>query len=159
MSDEEIGFTKLQTFMIDLADCLCNELGDTCWCGIWPGDEVSWEGCQCDEGCGQGWVRLVGTFPYETFPVPTPDISCRLPHAYAIEVGALRCMPVADTDGSVPSPETLAITAMIQYRDMNALYRALKCCDVPQISVEAYTPVGPDGGCVGGGWTAYVSFE
>lgn len=153
--------SPLQTLMAELSVCVCNELtlasGPLCWCGIWPGDEVSWEGCECSDACGMGWVRLVGTFPYETFPVPSIGLNCRLPRAFAIEVGSLRCMPTMDDDGSIPEPDIVAEAAMREYADMEALYRALQCCPSESIAVEGWVPLGPQGGCVGGGWTAYFA--
>jgi len=43
-----------------------------------------------------------------------------------------------------------------QMADAEAIYRALLCCDAPQIAVERYQPIGPAGGCVGGFWVAYL---
>lgn len=161
--EEPIAPTRLQALLADLSTCVCTELeaatGPLCWCGVWPGDEVSWEGCECHDACGMGWARLVGSFPYESFPSPAVDVTCRLPLAYVVEVGALRCMPTANEDGSIPDPAAVAEAAMRQYADMDALYRALKCCPADQIAVEAWVPLGPQGGCVGGGWTAYVSLD
>jgi hypothetical protein len=45
--------------------------------------------------------------------------------------------------------------AIGQLLDANALHRALKCCGL-DIGVAAYTPLGPEGGCVGGSWLAFL---
>jgi hypothetical protein len=43
--------------------------------------------------------------------------------------------------------------------DAFALYRALRCCQGVEVAAEAWTPVGPEGGCVGGQWTAYLAVD
>lgn len=156
----------LMLAMDQLASCVCTEIaksaaGPVCWCGVWPGEEVSWEFCgDCgNDACGMAWVRLNGIFPYDTFPAPVVDLGCRRPLAYNIEVGALRCMPVSDNEGELPSSEQITMTSMETYADLAALYRALLCCDFEAIAVEAWVPVGPQGGCVGGVWGAYFALE
>lgn len=146
-----------------LADCVCTELattggGPTCWCGLVPGALVSWEFCgECDGGkCGMGYVRVDGVVPYNVFPVAEIDLNCARPLAIRVEVGALRCIPVAE---ELPSPETLAEVTAIQMMDIWALYRALMCCGASAVAAEAYVPVGPEGGCVGGFWTAFLGFD
>jgi hypothetical protein len=69
--------------LVDLADCICTELaatgaGPTCWCGLYPGAQVSWEFCgECSGNtCGMGWVRLAQVFPYNVFPTGTIDLNC-----------------------------------------------------------------------------------
>jgi hypothetical protein len=147
--------------LIDLADCVCAELaetgaGPTCWCGLYPGAAVSWEYCnECSGGtCGMGYVRAAGVFPYDSFPIPVIDDRCVRPLAWSVEVGALRCIPTPG-DGELPSPTVMAEVALAQVMDAQALYRAVKCCGM-EVSVERYFPVGPQGGCIGGFWMAYL---
>lgn len=148
--------------MMELAACVCAELattgaGPTCWCGMYPGAAVSWEYCgECDhDRCGMGYVRFAGAFPYSTFPQQFLDHRCTLPLAWAVEVGALRCVPQS-TDGSLIDPEAMADVAVNQILDASALHRAIKCCGV-EAAVATYSPVGPSGGCVGGFWLAYLA--
>jgi hypothetical protein len=148
--------------LVDLTDCVCTELaatgaGPTCWCGLYPGATVSWEYCaECSGGmCGMGYVRFAGAFPYDTFPVPVVDDRCVRPLAWAVEVGALRCMPTP-SDGNIVDPTAMTEVAVAQVIDAYALYRAIKCCGL-EMSVERYYPVGPQGACVGGFWLAYVA--
>jgi hypothetical protein len=155
---------RIALALVDLADCVCAELaetgaGATCWCGLYPGASVSWDYCtECSGGaCGMGYVRFAGVFPYDSFPVPTVDFHCAKPTAYALEVGALRCMPQPG-DGELADPTTMIEVSLGQLMDAEALYRALKCCGL-DIAVERYQPVGPEGGCVGGFWTAYLAID
>jgi hypothetical protein len=72
-----------------------------------------------------------------------------------IEVGALRCFPILE-DGEILAPNDMNHLAAEQMQDAHALYRALLCCDAPSMVVQAWTPLGPEGGCVGGMWTAFI---
>lgn len=151
--------------MQQLSECVCEQLetvgaGPTCWCGILPGAAAAWDYCagECTtDRCGIGWVRLVSVFPYGIFPTPTPDDRCVLPLAWTVEVGALRCMPLT-LDGSPLDPVTMSDVALRQILDARALHWALKCCDLP-VAANVYTPLGPDGGCVGGAWTAWLTLD
>lgn len=150
--------------LVELVNCLCEELatgggGPTCWCGLYPGAAVSYDYCgvECNgEECGMGYVRLGGAFPYEVFPIPAIDERCTRPVAYPVEVGALRCFPLLP-DGELPDPATMADVTMRQLLDSQAIHAALRCCATSlDIAIEAYRPVGPEGSCVGGYWTAYL---
>lgn len=151
--------------LTELVDCVCEQLkvngaGDTCWCGLLPGAIPGFDYCagECaNDVCGMGWVRLVSVFPYSIFPVPVTDDRCALPLAWAVEVGAVRCMPLTE-DGSPLSAQLMTEVALNQIFDARALHAAMKCCDL-SIAAELYTPYGPEGGCVGGWWTAYLPLD
>lgn len=153
----------IMPYLSALVDCMCEQLAETgagepCWCGILPGLVVSLEYCETcntDHPCGMGWVRVAAVFPYETFPTPTLDPHCRLPVGWQIEAGAVRCMPVPG-DGEILPPDAMTLVALNQMADAEAIHRALLCCEAPEVVVELYQPIGPDGGCVGGFWTAYL---
>lgn len=164
-----LPYPSVQAILLELVDCVCTSLADngagpTCWCGLYPGETISWEYCggECDEGaCGMGWVRATTVFPYETFPVPVIDSRCQRPLAWGVEVGALRCMSMGQ---EIASPEEMADTSLSQVLDARALWLALKCCQDNngrsiEISPDVYTPVGPLGGCVGGFWTAFLTLD
>jgi hypothetical protein len=145
-------------------ECVCEQLtavgaGPACWCGIYPGAQVSWDYCSdCNSGvCGMGYVRLAGAFPSDSFPLPAIDTTCRKPLAWGVEVGALRCFPQPES-GELLDPVSMGEVAMNQAMDAEALYRALKCCEF-EMAIEIYRPVGPDGGCVGGFWTAFLAVD
>jgi hypothetical protein len=150
--------------LMELADCVCTQLtevgaGPTCWCGVYPGAAVSWEYCSdCGSNvCGMGYVRFAGAFPSESFPLPAIDMSCRKPLAWAVEVGALRCFPQPES-GHLLEPTAMAEVALKQAMDAAALFQALKCCGL-EVAAEIYRPVGPDGGCIGGFWSAFLALD
>jgi hypothetical protein len=155
----------IEPVLLDLAACVCNELevtgaGPTCWCGVYPGTSVSYEFCEeCANGaCGMAWVRPSGVFPYNTFPISTLESGCRAPLAWSVEVGCVRCLPTP-SQGELPTPDQLLQSATDQMADAMALYRALRCCQGVDVAAELWTPIGPEGGCVGGQWTAYLAIE
>ena len=45
--------------------------------------------------------------------------------------------------------------AIDQAVDARAMHTASSCCGL-DVAVEAYVPLGPLGGCVGGVWSAYL---
>jgi len=150
-------------YLSELLECLCSSVaeygqGPVCWCGIHPGDNASWDLCECGDGsCGKAWVRLGSAFPYETFPAASLQSQCELPVAYTVEVGIMRCMPTMELDGSAPEADVVSDVALGIAIDQAALLRAINCCQSSHIkSVEAWQPLGPLGACVGGVWTLYV---
>jgi hypothetical protein len=147
--------------LVELTECLCMTMaeassGPVCWCGTYPGAQVSWEYCgECaGDTCGMAYVRLAGIAPYDEFPIPTVDDRCTKPLFMGLEVGVLRCFPQPE-DGSLPTDDVLTEVALAQIADAEALYSVLVCCQ--GIGVGQYVPVGQAGGCVGGFWTAYAS--
>lgn len=157
--------TPLAALLTELTECVCNELattgaGPTCWCGQWPGLDLSWEFCTDCPGdrCGMGWVRLAGINPYQVFPTPIVDPRCALPLAVTIEVGALRCIP-QPADGSILDPGPMGDVAVAVAADAYALRRAVLCCNSPDLALGFWQPVGPEGGCVGGFWTTFLATD
>jgi hypothetical protein len=159
--------------LLTLADCVCAEVtmtggGPLCWCGLHAGAEVSWEYCgECSGAmCGMGWVRLMSVFPYQAFPTPVIDEHCVNPLALAVEVGTLRCIPTLP-NGEPLDQETMAEVAMTQAADLYAVYRGIQCCDLTipggprdkRFAIQAYNPLGPVGGCVGGTWTIFLAVD
>lgn len=158
---------NLDELMGVLADCLCTQLeqtgaGSTCWCGVYPGAQVSWEHCEAcgEDKCGMGYVRLVSVYPTTMFPEPAPRTeTCRSLKAAQFEVGALRCMPTMEEDGSLPTPaDLLDVTLSVVY-DMEAMQAAIECCfadNRTDYRLGLYIPTGPSGGCVGGYWEVFA---
>jgi hypothetical protein len=161
MSQRLPTFMDAQVKLVELSECVCTKLAETgrpvCWCGVLPGLEVGWDYCtgSCDDACGMGWVRTAGINPYQTFPIPEIDNKCRMPLGFAIEIGAMRCWPVP-SDGEPVDPETATQIALNQVADAQALYEAIKCCGI-EIAVQQYVPSGPQAGCVGGYWLAFMA--
>ena len=147
-----------------LMACVCELLeadgaGPVCWCGFYPGAEVSWDYCgECAGGsCGMAYARIMEAFQSSNFPNPEDSAAkCQSPLAVGLVVGALRCMPMAE-DGSLPDPDAVMETSIGVIADMTAMLEAIACCDMGEYALGQYTPLGPQGGCVGGEWTLWVS--
>jgi hypothetical protein len=149
-----------------LASCLCRELADAggpepCFCGILPGDNVAFDYCSPCAGdrCGMAWVRLAGVVPMqnETFGFITPN-RCAPVLMGVFEVGVLRCAPTMLEDGSPPTMADQLDAATLQASDMAAACRAAACCfgNERAVTLGAWNPVGPDGGCLGGSWAVTI---
>jgi hypothetical protein len=71
----------------------------------------------------------------------------------------LRCISIEE-DGGVMDPADMLAAVNQQIEDMMAMRRALLCCDAIESSVMGlYTPVGPDGGLVGGTWLVSIGMD
>ena len=156
--------------LVSLAECLCQQITDSglpepCFCGILPGGpEVAFDYCDsCEDGtCGQAWVRLGNVFPSTVFPAPQVDnAKCTSPLAFEVEVGIVRCAPAMGDEGQPPSLGDQFVTAQLAVADMMAMRRAILCCANStkgrDYYLGAYSPIGPEGGCVGGSWATAFS--
>lgn len=123
---------------------------------IAPGAEVAWDDC-C---AGQVWTRLVQIVPspvgLQTGALGRAMHACQMPFLQAtVELGVLRCAATLDDAGRAPSAREISRDGAQGIRDMSALLGVLRCSDdVAQLG--AWTPVGPNGGCVGGFWTVQM---
>lgn len=149
--------TVFWPFLLDLRSCLCNELAvsapeqSLCLCSVVPGVP---DFAGVVNGKGQAWVRLVSVFPSSSPPaVDTTMTNCDAPLAATVEVGVVRCSPVAGTR-QVPQ-DAWEASAELVMSDMMAIYRAI-CCTGRTIYRSSYTPYGPQGGVVGGFWSIVV---
>lgn len=129
-----------------------------------PGLDVAWD--DCCEGSGQLWVRVLQTQPSgNPFPAPLPASrsKCDWPLvAVTVGVGVLRCTPTVDDRGIAPSAAALTESALQMTADRAVLEQAVRCCWPDVRNVEAITgvswvPLGPNGGCAGGEWTATLA--
>jgi hypothetical protein len=155
--------------LTDLAACLCDEidasgLPGTCFCGVVPGDAAAQDYAgNCKDGkCGMAWVRLLGAYPASGVAAQdqTPG-NCGAGIGADIEVGIMRCMIVGDAQGNPPTPTQLLDTTALQMADAEAMRRAILCCStIPNhdMLLGTYTPLGPNGGLVGGVWSLSVAF-
>lgn len=153
--------------LTELASCLCQQITDSglpepCFCAILPGAEVAFDYCEPCEGgaCGQAWVRLDSLYPSAVFPAPDVEGTCASLLAISVQVGIVRCAPVAGDDGGPPGLADQLDTAQLQVADALAIRRAVLCCGLSlhrEHALGPYQPVGPLGGCVGGAWTATFS--
>lgn len=127
-----------------------------------PGAEVAWDNC-C-EGGGQLYVRVLQQYPSGR-PFPSQDLtasSCAPAMRAALcAVGVIRCAHTLDSDGRPPTAEEMTGDAEETLRDAEVLWKAL-VCDVKPVVLSlvmgAWTPLGPQGGCVGGEWQFYLGW-
>lgn len=145
-----------------LATCLCEELirsglPELCFCGVVAGTPAL---DLTDEDKGMAWVRLLQVYPSTTFPQPTSTpSSCTAPLVAQVEIGVMRCFPAAMDVEHLPTEQEQWDAARLQQADMMAMYRAIQCCykKFDEFSIGAYTPLGPDGGLVGGTWQVFLT--
>lgn len=147
-----------------LRECLCTEIEATsapvgCCC-LMPGADVTADSCET----GQAWVRLAQLYQLgPQFPAPATGLEpgpCGAGYGWAgvFELGVLRCMPLPDERGNLPSCDEYSAVARLVQADAHAMRRAVLCCDwrtacsAPdnRILVGTWSPLGPDGNCVGG---------
>lgn len=158
--------TVVWPLALRLAECLCTvirsrNLPEPCFCGVIPGDQVALDYCtDCDStGCGMAWVRVAGVGPRQASfaqPVRQPA-GCQVILEAAFEVGIVRCAPMPGPDGQSPSLEAQLDAAQLQMADMAAGLEAAACCFRDRDSqVSGWTPLGPQGGCLGGTWFVTV---
>lgn len=153
---------RVESILIELADCLCQEIRKRemptpCFCGVLPGEEAPLVYCNACQG-GQAWTRLVGLGePNGDLSIPTN--MCAGIIVVQIEMGMVSGFVPVDDDGeAVDFAAQMAATSR-QLEQMDAMYHVLTCCPLTmqeKVSALAYTPLGPDGTCLGGVWTGVV---
>ena len=148
--------------LVDLASCLCAQIAidglpGLCRCGLQPGAQVIGlpVGGDCGEECGQAWVRLASLYPSTSIGQPsTQQGNCLSALGLDVEMGVMRCVPIGDPNGDLPSEEDLAAATALQVADALSMRRAVSCCgDAEDWMLGQYAPQGPQGGFVGGIWT------
>lgn len=147
----------ISTILADLSVCLCAQLDmdglpPTCFCGVMPGNEVALDYAgDCEDACGMAWVRLITSYPSVSLgnPVENPG-NCSTGIGLEVEMGVIRCIDLGD--GMEPPPkESLEASSYLQNADMMAMWRAVACCrQSKDWAIGQYTPMGPEGGVVGG---------
>lgn len=138
-------------------------LDTMCAVTAFPGTAVPVDYVGSSDSCGaMAWVRHLTSYPSVSFPAGDVSLdSCHSTLAHSMEVGIIRPAPIPESDGSeVELPDDLEhlntafdlADDMILMRD--AITRAAKTIDL--VILGSYTPVGPEGGAVGGTWTVTV---
>lgn len=148
-----------------LLDCVTNQLNEegrpVGLAFIAPGQAVAYDDC-CQ---GQAWVRLVSLTP-TGFPAGQQAIRCgvNLLNA-ALEVGVIRCAHTIDDQGRAPTAAEMTADATLTHDDAFSVLNALVCCFHPTLShiqtlsIGTWTPLGVEGGCVGGQWEATLRID
>jgi hypothetical protein len=138
-------------------------LDSMCALTVFPGNAVPVDYIGSDGSCGaMGWVRHVSSAPTVRFPAADVSIdNCTYTLAHLLEVGIIRPSPIPESDGqTVELPDDLAhLGAALELADdmilmKNAIARAAKSIDF--VILGSYTPIGPEGGAVGGSWSLTV---
>jgi hypothetical protein len=114
------------------------------------GGNVSWDDCcECGPGEGQLWVRLIEWIPDPDVERVGPVAGCDQPGVAMVGVGALRCVPVLNENGSPPSAEEEALAARKIHLDAQ-LIRSGVLCGIEEREWIGWAPLGYEGGCGGG---------
>jgi hypothetical protein len=125
---------------------------------IAPGAAPAWDVC-CDCGAGDGmaWVQIAEVFPSDNFPaVQGAGMRCNYAeNGVRFNIAVIRCAAVLDDQGRPPSSERLTADARKVQRDRAIINEAIRCCylsdaDPGSFVIGTFTPLGPQGGCVGG---------
>ena len=147
-----------ETLLSCLEETLSAYGAEACRTFVAPGGPPAWDFCcDCGRGDGQAWVQIAQVFPTDNFPIQqTGPMRCH-PAGYglSLNVGILRCAATLDEQGRAPSSERLTADARKVQRDRALVSEAIRCCylddaDPGTYVLGAWTPLGPQGGCVGG---------
>lgn len=128
---------------------------------LMPGANVVHDDC-CE---GQLWVRVIETTPHTGRT--SSGTSGRSGQAQwarcginywvsSIGMGIVRCAATVDSRGNAPTPEAMTADTALQNFDAEILAGVLAC--YPNVSLTRWNPSGPQGGCVGGEWTAQLRY-
>lgn len=153
--------TEIWPLITALHQCLCDTLDERglmpgdCFCGVLPGETTVW-----DYQDGMAWVRLASTVPSTVFPSQDFSLNnCGKTLAAEIEVGVLHCAPRIGADKAPPTEVEQFEAARRQVATMAAMRSAILCCqelNEGDMVLGDYSPLGPNGGLVGGSWTVNV---
>lgn len=146
------------TLLTQIAECLCSQINDTdgvpgvCFCGVVPGENAhaAYAG-ECDDSCGMAWVRMITSYPAKALgQVDSSPGNCGSGLGMEIELGIMRCIRMEE---QAPDEAELLDAVHLQMVDAAIMRRAIWCCSaIPtkEAIVTSYTPIGPEGGLVGG---------
>lgn len=145
---------------VGLLDALSAELTKSqlevpCTMLVAPGQLVTFD--YAGECKAMGWTRLASVYPSTTsFPNADATALQHVALATTVELGLVRPHPIPD-NGEAPTDEELYEVARLTAADMGAMFRAICGYADPRgidVFIQSYVPIGPDGGAVGGAWTA-----
>lgn len=141
---------------------LVTERADAClmpgWCrtGLVPG-AAAWDVCcDCGDGVGQLWARLIDMQPDPEFTQPGPT-GCDQPIRLTIGVGSLRCVPKLDEQGFPPSASAEQAATELILWDAELIKDAVMC-GLEERFWLSWTALDNSGGCGGGEHIFQVPF-
>lgn len=128
-----------------------------------PG-QLAWDECECGLLAIE-WLSAPYSFGLPNTRQALAD-GCKPLLALQIQVTVLRCAPSPGTHGEPPSPEALAAAAETNLDDLEAVLigtaTAVKTLEetnvIVQYALNAPTPAGPEGGCVGVVQQLFIGF-
>lgn len=167
-----MSVTTLTEVVQHVKTCMCSALIETaveiegqpgCPCRTGAVPSANPTICCPDKGCddngdvGQMTVHVARVYRSSTFPVPdTGNLSCKEgPKTLVAEivVRLVRCVPIPDKDGKLPTMDRQEAAAEIQFIDMMTLEQAVACC-IPtmagrrnplKVAVLSHSSIGPTG--------------
>lgn len=153
--------------MNTLVTCLCAQIVadggvEPCFCGLMPGEVPLADYTSCDGSQdGMAWVRLVNAYPsVQLGAATTQPGNCGAMLGADIEVGVLRNMPAGDDRGNPPTLAQMNAAVIQAVNDAASARRAILCCNDSLAGIDVmlgqWSPMGPQGGLVGGTWTLAV---
>ncbi|WP_432051829.1 hypothetical protein [Streptomyces xiamenensis] len=145
--------------LTSLTTCLCATLTAAgrpacACCLVWGASPPAhdWCDCDCDDGSGQAWVRLVRWDPIVDYGANSGGRCDNRRMRAVIEVGISRCVAVAGPDGqSAPECAQREADALSALADARLMREAI-CCDALSdllVELDTMRPTGPQGGCAG----------
>jgi hypothetical protein len=154
-ADPALG-AMLQSYMA----CVCAELTSAgrppCACCLVWGDSpppADFCACDCADGSGQAWVRVVRWDPASISNRNTVGIKCQ-PFRLRVwlEAGVYRCVPAGDSQGNPPTCDQRSASAWGLINDARSLRKATECCqalDRRRLEFMTGDPMTVMGGCSG----------
>jgi hypothetical protein len=134
-----------------------------CILTVMPGSAVAFDYCnQCEQG--MAWVRVAEVTQVLAADQTSTGQRCATAWEATVEVGMIRGakLPTEDALGMLKLPDAIEQFNMadLQFEEMGVMFKALCTVEfekaVGPAVATSYSPVGPEGGCVGGVWLATV---
>lgn len=157
----------LQSILSAAASALNAEERPTGRVELTPGSLPAWDDC-CE---GQLYLRVPDVYPTagKNSPFPQKDssqagvnLACAV-HGLAVHIGlgVLRCAETVDDNGNAPTPAEVTADAEQMLADMATLLDVLVCIaprldGILSLKIDQWNPLGVEGGCAGGEWSAYL---
>lgn len=133
---------------------------------VYPGDSPTWDDC-CDSGAdGEGFaaVSVDRVYPADPFPVEDSDAQRCGVREYGATFGVhvLRCAATVSASGAPPTVESIEADTVDVAADRESVAAAIgvvcdELDDPGGVTITDWTPLGPQGGCVGGVWRLTVA--
>lgn len=154
----DLVLAKAEELLACLETVLSKYDAEACRTFIAPGNPPAWDVCcDCGDGEGQAYVQIASVAPTDNFPATQTGAMRCPPSGFAAQfvVGIIRCAAVVDDQGRPPSSARLTADAVKVHRDRAIVQEVMRCCylddaDPGSYVIGTWTPLGPQGGCVGG---------